>query len=97
MTTDTITGILDHDGDIIATTLLNVTIMAADRRGGRRILNVGDFNAYKAMLKAADGIRPAGQVEQAKPVAPAAAPEAIESNTEAVAQAASTALPPNRL
>lgn len=61
---DLITGIRDHDSDIIATTLLNVCIMAADRRGGRRMLNVDDFAAFKTMLEAADGIGPVEHVEQ---------------------------------
>jgi hypothetical protein len=78
--------------DIIALTLLNVTIMAADRRGGRRILNSEDFIAYKTMLGAADAIGPAGKIAQTQ-----AQPEAIEGDAKPVAKAASTALPQNRL
>lgn len=76
--------------DIIALTLLNVTIMAADRRGGRRILNSEDFIAYKTMLGAADAIGPAGKIAQTQP-------EAIEGDAKPVAKAAGTALPQNRL
>lgn len=66
-TNDIVTTIDHRDDDIIATTLLNVTIMAADRRGGRKMLSVDDFNAFKAMLAASNGIQPTleqGQQEQ---------------------------------
>lgn len=77
--------------DIIALTLLNVTIMAADRRGGRRILNASDFIAYKSMMEAAGTI---GTGEQAQ--VQRRRPEAIESG-EAPAQATGAQLPPNTL
>ncbi len=91
-TIDTITSINDHHGDIIATTLLNVCIMAVDRRGGRRMFNTTDFNAFKAMLDAVDNIVPVRQVQQSAP-----RQGAIEGGVDAVARAVSATLPPNAM
>jgi hypothetical protein len=54
----------NHDDDFIATTLLNVAIIAAERRGGRRMLTIADYNAFKAMVAASDGIQAIVQPEQ---------------------------------
>lgn len=95
-TNDIITGIRDHDSDIIATTLLNVCIMAADRRGGRRMLSVDDYIAFKAMLEAADGIGPVEQVQRSTQTYHER-PDAIRGGVEAVAEAVGATLPPNSL
>ncbi|MET4187644.1 hypothetical protein ABIB86_000407 [Bradyrhizobium sp. JR1.7] len=93
----------NSDDDIIATTLLNVTIMAADRRGGRRMLSVDDYKAFQAMLMASDGIRPAVQheqevsaVTQSKPEQQDAAAIGMDAVAKAIGSTAAT-LAPNAL
>lgn len=76
--------------DIIALTLLNVTIMAADRRGGRRILNPADFIAYKAMMDAAATIGDGAQVQTPRQ-------QRQESIQSARVPVAGATLPPNML
>lgn len=104
-TNDVVTSINHRHDDIIATTLLNLTIMAADRRGGRKMLSVDDFNAFKAMLAASNGIQPTiEQQPQAKTQQTQWRPnqqvsqDAINTGYDAVAEAigqGTTMPPPN--